>query len=208
MVKTPLTNHFPLEDSQDFLSVNFYPYDAEKIITTYKELKKKVTRIFPMEKKVTFPVIQGVKQAFLGLVKCKDFVSILSDSDDNMLTNIFEDNVRDFQGYNIVNSEIQSTIENCEDQARFGLLNNGITMEVRRAKNFAPYRYEENGGGGSVVEIETETEKYSLVFRNMSGTTQLEIGGILYDIREPENIPFEETYDMAVERHGVRTPWD
>ena len=81
-------------------------------------------------------------------------------------------------------------------------------MEVRRAKNFAPYRYEENGGGGSVVEIETETEKYSLVFRNMSGTTQLEIGGILYDIREPENIPFEETYDMAVERHGVRTPWD
>ena len=81
-------------------------------------------------------------------------------------------------------------------------------MEVRRAKNFAPYRYEENGGGGSVVEIETETEKYSLVFRNMSGTTQLEIGGILYDIREPENIPFEETYDMAVERHGGRTPWD
>ena len=80
--------------------------------------------------------------------------------------------------------------------------------EVGRAKNFAPYRYEENGGGGSVVEIETETEKYSLVFRNMSGTTQLEIGGILYDIREPENIPFEETYDMAVERHGVRTPWD
>ena len=58
------------------------------------------------------------------------------------------------------------------------------------------------------TEIETETEKYSLVFRNMSGTTQLEIGGILYDIREPENIPFEETYDMAVERHGVRTPWD
>ena len=75
-------------------------------------------------------------------------------------------------------------------------------MEVRRAKNFAPYRYEENGGGGSVVEIETETEKYSLVFRNMSGTTQLEIGGILYDIREPENIPFEETYDMAVEGMG------
>lgn len=122
----------PLEDSQDFLSVDFYPYDAEKIITTYKELKKKVTRIFPMEKKVTFPVIQGVKQAFLGLVKCKDFVSILSDSDDNMLTNIFEDNVRDFQGYNIVNSEIQSTIENCEDQARFGLLNNGITIVAKR----------------------------------------------------------------------------
>lgn len=60
MVKTPLTNHFPLEDSQDFLSVNFYPYDAEKIITTYKELKKKVTRIFPMEKKVNCFLIQMI----------------------------------------------------------------------------------------------------------------------------------------------------
>ena len=45
-----------------------------------------------------------------------------------MLTNIFEDNVRDFQGYNIVNSEIQDSLRHGEDQARFGLLNNGITI--------------------------------------------------------------------------------
>ena len=49
----------------------------------------------------------------------------------NMLTNIFEDNVRDFQGYNIVNSEIQDTLKNSEDQARFGLLNNGITIVAK-----------------------------------------------------------------------------
>ena len=121
----------PLEDSQDFSKVNFYPYDSEKIITTYKELKKKVSRCFSMEKKVAFPPIAGVKQAFLGLVKCRDFISILSDSDNNMLTNIFEDNVRDFQGYNTVNSEIQETLSNINDQARFGLLNNGITIVAK-----------------------------------------------------------------------------
>ena len=60
-----------------------------------------------MEKKVAFPSIEGVKQAFLGLVRCKDFVKLLSDNDNNMLTNIFEDNVRDFQGYNAVNNEIK-----------------------------------------------------------------------------------------------------
>lgn len=122
----------PLIDTQDFSNVTFFPYDAEKIITTYKELKKKVARIFPMEKKVTFPTIYGVKQAFLGLVKCRDFVSLLTDSDGNMLTNIFEDNVRDFQGYNVVNTEIQETLHNADDQARFGLLNNGITIVAKR----------------------------------------------------------------------------
>lgn len=121
----------PLLDTQDFSSVNFYPYDSEKIITTYKELKKKISRSFTMEKKVTFPPIEGVKQAFLGLVKCRDFISILTDSDNNMLTNIFEDNVRDFQGYNVVNSEIQDTLRNQSDQARFGLLNNGITIVAK-----------------------------------------------------------------------------
>lgn len=121
----------PLIDTQNFSSVAFFPYDSEKIITTYKELKKKVSRSFTMEKKVTFPPIDGVKQAFLGLVKCKDFVTILTDSDNNMLTNIFEDNVRDFQGYNIVNSEIQDSLRHGEDQARFGLLNNGITIVAK-----------------------------------------------------------------------------
>ena len=48
-----------------------------------------------------------------------------------MLTNIFEDNVRDFQGYNIVNSEIQDSLRHGEDQARFGLLNNGITIVAK-----------------------------------------------------------------------------
>ena len=31
----------PLIDTQNFTSVTFFPYDSEKIITTYKELKKK-----------------------------------------------------------------------------------------------------------------------------------------------------------------------
>lgn len=122
----------PLRDSQNFSEVSFFPYDSEKIITTYKELKKKISRSFVMEKRVVFPTIEGVKQAFLGLVKCKDFVSILLDSDNNMLTNIFEDNVRDFQGYNVVNSEIKETLNNHCDQVRFALLNNGITIVAKR----------------------------------------------------------------------------
>lgn len=123
-----------LEASGDFSCVNFYPYDSEKIITTYKELKKKISRVLQMEKRVTFPSISGVKQAFLGLVRCKDFLEILKDSDGNMLTNIFEDNVRDFQGYNQVNEEIKQTLHDVSDQDRFGILNNGITIVAKGIK--------------------------------------------------------------------------
>ena len=118
----------PLRESQEFSEVKFYPYDSEKIIITYKELKKKVTKSFRMDKRVTFPTREGITQCFLGRVKCKDFVSLLQDSDGKMLTNIFEDNVRDFQGYNYVNSEIKETILQASDQNRFAVLNNGITI--------------------------------------------------------------------------------
>lgn len=118
----------PLVDSQNFSQVNFHPYDSDKITITYKELKKKISKSFLMDKRITFPAIEGVTQAFMGIVRCKDYVSILTDSDGKMLTNIFEDNVRDFQGYNSVNNEIRDTIKHADDQNRFALLNNGITI--------------------------------------------------------------------------------
>ena len=121
----------PLVDNSDFSKVEFYKYDAEKIITTFKELKKKISRTITMEKRATFPSINGVKQAYIGFVKCKDYINLLVDSDGNILNNIFEDNVRDFQGYNVINNEIKKTIENSEDQDRFAILNNGITIVSR-----------------------------------------------------------------------------
>jgi hypothetical protein len=126
----------PLKESQDFENVNFYTYDNEKIITSYKELKKKISKSFKMEKKISFPDIAGVTQAYLGLVRCNEFVSILIDNEEqkNMLNNIFEDNVRDFQGYNSVNKEIQETISSDIEQAWFAILNNGITIVAHSIK--------------------------------------------------------------------------
>lgn len=74
-------------------------------------MQKKVTRILPIGKKIAFPDIMGIKQAYVGIVTCKDYFSLLIDDEGNMLPNIFEDNVRGFQGYNPVNSGIRDTIK-------------------------------------------------------------------------------------------------
>lgn len=105
----------PLIESQNFSNVEFYKYDSDKISIAYKELKKKISRTFIMERRISFPDIKGAKQSFLGIVSCQQFISLLTDNDGKMLTNIFEDNVRDFQGYNSVNKEIKDTINDTED---------------------------------------------------------------------------------------------
>jgi hypothetical protein len=48
--------------------------------------------------------------------------------------NIFEDNVRDFQGYNPVNYEIQQTVRNPATQSPFAIFNNGITILAKLIK--------------------------------------------------------------------------
>ena len=124
----------PLKQDPNFSNVLFFKYDHEKIISTYKELKKKVSRKIAMEKRAIFPAISGVTQAYIGFVKCKDYISLLTDSDGKIMNNIFEDNVRDFQGYNAINSEIEQTIKDPNDQARFAILNNGITIVAKQIK--------------------------------------------------------------------------
>jgi hypothetical protein len=128
------TDYESLVQSQNFGKIDFIPYDSDKIITVYKELKKKVQKSFVMTKSISFPSINGISQAYLGLVRCKEYVSILKDSDGNIMSNIFEDNVRDFQGYNLVNQEIRDTLISTEKQEPFAVLNNGITIVTKSLK--------------------------------------------------------------------------
>lgn len=116
------------DDTRDFSSVNIFPYDSDNIINMYREMRRKISRTFYMDKKMSFYKIPGVKVAYFGLIKCKDIVNLLKDDRGEMFSNIFEDNVRDFQGYNAVNEEIKQTILDKEEQEQFSVLNNGITI--------------------------------------------------------------------------------
>jgi hypothetical protein len=74
------------------------------------------------------PEIPGVKEAYLGLVPATEFLPLLDDGSGGILKNIFYDNVRDWQEYNTVNTEIKTTLESDAQRARFALMNNGVTI--------------------------------------------------------------------------------
>lgn len=72
------------ESTRDFSTVNFYPFDIDKIIITYTEMRRKIRKTFLMEKRLPFYQMPGIKVAYFGLIKCKDIVRLLTDDQYDM----------------------------------------------------------------------------------------------------------------------------
>lgn len=116
-----------LLESNLFNKINFYPLGAQEISKIYRKSKESIATTFQFSNRITIPDIRGVTEAYIGLLPYDQFLKIVSDEEQNLL-NVFEDNVRDFQGdSNDVNSGIYQTIAN-EDSEIFSVLNNGVTI--------------------------------------------------------------------------------
>lgn len=116
-----------LEQTNLFEIVHFTPFGARELATAYRKTKESISTTITFNNRITIPKINGVSQAYIGLLPFDEFLKIVSD-DDDILLNVFEDNVRDFQGdNNDVNGGIAFTL-NSEDSEIFSVLNNGVTI--------------------------------------------------------------------------------
>ena len=116
-----------LEQTNLFEKVIFNPLGARELAIAYRKTKESIRTTINFNNRITLPKINGVSQAYIGLLPFSEFLKIVSDSEDNIL-NVFEDNVRDFQGdNNDVNGGIALTLNN-EDSEIFSVLNNGVTI--------------------------------------------------------------------------------
>lgn len=116
-----------LEQTNLFEKVHFTPFGAKELATSYRKSKESISTTITFNNRITIPSISGVSQAYIGLLPFNEFLKIVAD-DDDILLNVFEDNVRDFQGdNNDVNGGIATTITN-NDSEIFSVLNNGVTI--------------------------------------------------------------------------------
>ena len=113
-----------------FRTVEFFPVDAAGIRALYLQAKNAIRREFEFQNKAVVPPVANVKEAFIGIIPIKELLKILRDDDGEITKSIFYDNVRDWQDYNEVNTEIRKTLEAARD-ARFALMNNGVTIIAR-----------------------------------------------------------------------------
>ena len=70
--------------------------------------------------------VNGVTDSCMALIYASEFSKILTTEEGLIRKSLFDDNVRDFQGVNIINKEIEATIR--QEPSKFILLNNGITI--------------------------------------------------------------------------------
>lgn len=116
-------------DSLNYFSViDYLPIDLNRLMTIYKEINNSITREIVIAKNVSFPEIEGAKQAYLGLVSMKEYMKLITDEEGALLQGVFYDNVRGYLGENPVNNEIINTLKNKNTCVHFPILNNGITI--------------------------------------------------------------------------------
>lgn len=119
-----------LEDSSNFSVVKYDPVDRETLIKLWQQTHQPIQAAFAVQHYMPIPQIAGVDEAYLALVPALDFIqNALSEEDGRIRASVFEQNVRAFLGDdNPVNKQIQEALRNDEKQARFALLNNGVTI--------------------------------------------------------------------------------
>jgi hypothetical protein len=123
-----------LKETDLFSDVIFETIDAKKIQELYSYARNSISRSIQFERRVSIPsIVTGVEEAYLGILPIKEFLKLLTDDNGTIIKFLFYDNVRDYQGNNSVNNEIQKTIES--DQHLFALLNNGVTIVTEQISN-------------------------------------------------------------------------
>lgn len=109
-----------------FDDVSIIPMGASEIQRIYHETKNKLSTTITFQNRITLPDIEGVSEAYLGVVPFNEFIKLIQD-ENQTIHSIFNDNVRDFQGENVVNRKIKETL-NVGKYDLFCVLNNGVTI--------------------------------------------------------------------------------
>ena len=86
----------------------------------------------PSSFQIQFAEILTGNGGYIALVKLKDFVKFIRDSGGGLRKSLFEANVRDYQGANQVNDEMQQSLRTPGPED-FWWLNNGVTIVATKA---------------------------------------------------------------------------
>ena len=130
------------------------------------------------------PINIGEKKDYVTLVNIAKYYRFIVDEYGDLRKNIFESNVRDYQGKNSVNNEIQESLSNSTGED-FWWLNNGVTI-------LASETSQETGKELVIVKpeivngLQTSTEIYNY-FRQHPDMLETEVRNVLVRVIVPND---------------------
>jgi hypothetical protein len=122
-----------------FSEVVFVPVDADYLQRLFKSTIDKIQVEIDFPDRIALPEMSKIEEAYLGVLPANQFLNLVS-NEDGIIKSILYDNVRDFQGENAVNHDIEQTLLS-PDADKFVVLNNGITIICKELRNVIRNRF-------------------------------------------------------------------
>lgn len=120
-----------LVETNLFSSVDFVALGAREIQDLYRQSQTGVSGEILFERHVVLPQMPGVTESYIGVVSAPEFLKLVTTEQGAIRKSVFYENIRDFQGYNQINTEIKATLDQEDDRKRFAIYNNGLTIVAK-----------------------------------------------------------------------------
>ena len=124
-----------MRDVQDlslFRKVSFECLGAEELQNLYRNSKNAISTEITFTDRTVLPELPGVEQAYIGVLPAPEFMKLIQNENEEVLTTLFYDNVRHWQEWTPVNKEMKETLDDTDRQLYFPLMNNGVTIVAKR----------------------------------------------------------------------------
>jgi len=121
-----------LEGLTLFRKVTVDCLDADRLQRFYRASQNARAITVTFADRTVIPDIPGVEQAYVGLLPANEFLNLVENDTAEILNAVFYDNVRHWQEWNPVNTQMRETLADPRTKVLFPLLNNGITIVARR----------------------------------------------------------------------------
>ncbi len=156
------------------------------------------------------PEVEQVDNSSVILCNASVIVDLLSTDDGLLRRGLFEDNVRDYQGETVINTEIRETLR--ENPQRFVLLNNGITIvcdEVQEGNRKISITNPQIVNGCQTCNVLFQCQRDGINIENafviikVIGSADQEIVNNIVKGTNRQNIVYEEAFEITKEFHKL-----
>ena len=115
-----------------FRHVSFECLGADDIQRLTRESQNAISTEIQFSKRVVIPEMSGVEESYLGVLPATEFLKLVESDTGEIRASLFYDNVRHWQDWNPVNTEMKATLDDADFKKYFPLLNNGVTVVAKR----------------------------------------------------------------------------
>ena len=112
-------------------NIQFECVDADQIHKFYRESKNAISKAVEFPIRTELPEIPGVEEAYIGVLSASEYLKLIQNDDGEIIHSLFYDNVRHWQEWTPVNTEIKETLLDSKKSICFPIFNNGITIVAK-----------------------------------------------------------------------------